>query len=92
MGGGSGREFITILGCGSAGGVRLPPSIVYKVKNLWAKWTQGGPAGTMFSVSDSGWMEEANFREWFKRLFVPSVSHLLTSDSVGGWPWFPHQL
>ena len=57
-------------------------SVLSGRSNLWAKWTQGGPAGTMFSISDSRWTEEANFREWFKRLFVPSVSHLLTSGPV----------
>ena len=30
--GGSGREYSTVLGAGSAGGVRLPPYFVYKGK------------------------------------------------------------
>ena len=54
VGGGCGREYITVLGCGSADGVKLPPLIVYKAKNLWAKWTKGGPAGATYTVSDSG--------------------------------------
>ena len=82
VGGGSGREYITVLACGSADGVKLPPLVVYKAKNLWARWTRGGPAGTVFSVSDSGWMEEGNFKEWFKQLFIPAVSHLLESGPV----------
>ena len=45
-GGGSGREYITVLGCGSASGQRLPPYVLYKGKNLWTSWTKGGPAGT----------------------------------------------
>ena len=31
---------------------------------------QGGPAGNLFSVSDSGWMEAANFTQWFEKMFV----------------------
>ena len=56
-GGGSGREYITVLGCGCASGERLPPYIVYRGKNLWTSWTHNGPAGTLYSVSESGWME-----------------------------------
>ena len=82
VGGGSGREFVTVLGCGAADGTKLPPFVVYKAKNLWRRWTKGGPAGTMYSVSDSRWMEEANFFSWFQRLFIPSVAHLLESGPV----------
>ena len=35
-GGGSGREIITVKGCGSAAGNRLPPMIVYKGKYLYS--------------------------------------------------------
>ena len=76
-GGGSGREYITVLGCGSASGERLPPYVLYKGKNLWTTWTLGGPAGTYFNVSESGWMERPHFLEWFKKLFLPAVSSTL---------------
>jgi len=66
--GGSGREYITILACGSAIGERLPPYIIYKGKHLMGNHTRGGPPGTCYSMSDSGWMESANFHEWFYRL------------------------
>ena len=33
-GGGSGREYITFLGCGSASWERVPPYVLYKRKNL----------------------------------------------------------
>ena len=41
-GGGSGREYVTVLGCGAADGTKLPPYVVYKSKNLWSSWTMGG--------------------------------------------------
>ena len=74
--GGSGREFITLLAAASADGTRLPPFIVYKAKHLWSRWTKGGPNGVMYSVSDSGWMESANFLQWFEKMFVPAVRHI----------------
>lgn len=73
-GGGTGREYITVLGCGSASGERLPPYVIYKGKNLWTSWTHGGPAGTLYAVSESGWMERPQFLEWFKKLFLTALS------------------
>ena len=81
-GGGSGREYITVLGCGSASGQRLPPYVLYKGKNLWTSWTKGGPCGTYFNVSDSGWMERPHFLEWFRKLFLPAVSIALETGPV----------
>ena len=80
--GGSGREFFTILTAGAADGTRLPPFILYKGVNLYARWTKNGPAGAVYGVSGSGWMEGANFIQWFERLFVPAVSTLLATGPV----------
>ena len=55
--GGSGKDYITVLGAGSADGVRLPPYIIYKGVNLYAKWTERGPAGAKYGMSKSRWME-----------------------------------
>ena len=82
VGGGSGRDYITMLGCGSAIGERLPPYIVYKGKNLMSNHTHGGPPGTRYSMSDSGWMEMANFREWFVKVFVPATTDLVKTGPV----------
>ena len=65
--GGSGREFFMVLGAGSANGVRLPPYILYKGMNLFLRWSNGGPAGAMYGVSCSGWMEANNFLTWFTK-------------------------
>ena len=81
-GGGSGREYITVLGCGAADGTRLPPYILYKGVNLYARWIRGGPLGTLYGMSKSGWMESSNFLSWFEKLFLPSVQHLLLEAPV----------
>ena len=55
-GGGSGRDYITLLACGSAIGEKLPPYILYKGKNLMADHTHGGPPGTRYScLIQGGW-------------------------------------
>ena len=82
VGGGSGRENITVhVGC-SARGDRLPPFILYKGKNIYQRWMEGGPAGAVYGISDSGWMDSANFLSWFKKLILPAVSHLTASGPV----------
>ena len=75
-------NLIFVLGCASASGERLPPYILYKGKNLYTSWTSGGPAGTLFGVSDSGWMERANFLDWFKKLFLPAIQHLTSTPDL----------
>ena len=81
-GGGSGRDHYTVLAAGSAEGTRLPPFILYKGANLYRRWTKGGPAGAVYGVSDSGWMDTQNFMEWFKKLYVPAVTPLLQTGPV----------
>ena len=81
-GGGSGREHITVHCCCSASGERLPPYILYKGKNLYQRWMEGGPAGTLYGVTESGWMDSMYFLSWFEKLFLPAVSHLLSTGPV----------
>ena len=61
---------------GNAHGERLPPFILYKGRNLYHRWMQGGLAGAVYGISQSGWMAANNFLSWFCKLFLPAVSHL----------------
>ena len=80
--GGSGREVITVHAAVSASGKRLPPFVVYKGKNLYTTWMNGGPEGAVYSASESGWMEGSNFLSWFKKLFLPAVQDTLQTGPV----------
>ena len=82
IGGGSGREYTTVHICCSASGERLPPFILYKGKNMYQRWMQGGPAGAVYGVSESGWMDACNFYSWFMKLVCPAVSHLTSTGPV----------
>ena len=44
--------------------------------------TQGGPPGTRYSMSDSGWMESANFHEWFVKIFLPATADMRKTGPV----------
>ena len=48
----------------------LPPFILYKGKNMYKKC---GPAAALYGITDSGWMDAANFLSWFVKLFLPAV-------------------
>ena len=70
---------------------RLPSYVIFKGKTLYTCWTEGGPAGALFAVSDSGWMEKASFLEWFfeaisfchsKPLPLSQVSFSLWTDTI----------
>ena len=82
VGGGSGREYTTVHCAGSATGERLPPFILYKGKNLYRRWMEGGPAAAVYGISDSGWMDGANFLSWFTKLFLPAVAYLTKTAPV----------
>lgn len=62
--------------CINANGSYLPSYIIYKGRNLRDSWTKNGPLDCRYNVSDSGWMEIANFIDWFKTLFIPYVQNI----------------
>ena len=66
----------TILACISAAGNHMPPHILYKGKRRQYNWMVGGPKGTTYDCSESGWMEGPNFYKWFSEVFVPHVEPL----------------
>lgn len=67
---------ISLMGCGSASGIMLPPMVVYKAQNLYETWTKGGPEGTVYRVSKNGWFDMETFTAWFKDVFLENTKHL----------------
>ena len=82
IGGGSGHQYITVHCCGSASGERLPPFILYKGKNIYKRWIEGGPAGTLYGANESGWMDSEQYLSWFTKLFLPAISSLTETGPV----------
>lgn len=50
------RTSISIMVCGNANGDLLPPMVVYKALNLYENWMEGGPPGSKYANSPSGWV------------------------------------
>ena len=59
--------------CGNAMGELLPPYVVYKADHLWSTWTEGGPSGTRYNRSKSGWFDGVIFDDWFFQLALPKL-------------------
>ena len=64
------KNAISVMFCGSASGVLLPPYIVYRAANVWTGWTNGYP-GAVFSATESGWFTFFTFEDWFRQIFLP---------------------
>ena len=84
----AGKTMYSVLFCGSASGVYLPPMVVYKSKNLYQNWMLDGPKGCVYTCNESGYMMDINFETVFSKCFVKEVSSLvkpvvLTFDGHG---------
>ncbi|XP_045761191.1 uncharacterized protein LOC123876139 [Maniola jurtina] len=67
------KSSVSIMFCGTADGKMIPPMVVYKSKHLYENWTMGGPLGTIYRNSHSGWFDMNLFEVWFFKLLLPSI-------------------
>ena len=77
----------TVLFCANAAGQYLEPFIIYRAKGLRLSWMTDGVDNATYSFSDSGWMMDINFEQWFEKVFIPAtqrrapgVTHVLVFD------------
>lgn len=62
--------------CASAEGHLLPPYVVYKSKEMWNTWTEGGPHGCRYNRTLSGWFDGTCFDDWFAKIVLPNLKKL----------------
>lgn len=82
------KSAISIMFCGSATGVLLPPYVIYKSEHMWDRWTENGPkgypccedrccsSGSRYNRTKSGWIEASCFTDWFRSTFLPHANKL----------------
>ena len=63
----------SIMFCGNAEGVMLPPYVVYKSMHLYDTWVKGRPKDARFNRTRSGWFDEVTFDDWFFSLVLPKL-------------------
>ncbi|KAF0311201.1 Jerky -like [Amphibalanus amphitrite] len=70
-----GKATYSVLFCVNATGSYFPPFVVYKAKREpFDSWMRGGPPGTAYGTTPSGWMEGNIFESWFQTIFVPEIT------------------
>ncbi|KAJ8967062.1 hypothetical protein NQ314_003122 [Rhamnusium bicolor] len=52
--------------------------------NLYDSWAIGGPVGTRYNWSKSGWFEATVFEDWFEFLLLPRLKKLEGTKVVIG--------
>ena len=82
------KQSTSLMFSGNAVGEFLPPMVVYKAKNLYQGWTQGGPPGTVYDITPNGWFDSRTFTRWFMEIYLPVAiskagTTLLIWDNLG---------
>ena len=67
------KQAFSVMFCGSASGVHLPPMVIYKAKHVYKGWTKDGIEGTVYGATESGWFNMSAFEDWFFKIFLPHV-------------------
>ena len=70
------KQPISVMFCGSADGTYLPPMVVYRAQNVYGNWIEGGPCGTIYDCTTSGWFDSVTFEKWFFKIFLPNACAL----------------
>lgn len=70
------KSATSVMYAGFADGHQLPPYIVYKATNMYDTWTVGGPPGTRYNRSKSGWFDQHCFADWFNSMALPYLRRL----------------
>lgn len=70
------KSAVSIMFAATAAGGLMPPYVVYKAERLYDKWCSGGPPGTRYNRTKSGWFDGPTFMEWFVTMVVPWAKKL----------------
>ena len=70
------KEHITMLPCFNACGQWLPPYFLFPGKRVPVTYNplEGGVEGSVFSVTESGWMDTQSFYMWLANHFIPNLT------------------
>lgn len=64
------KSQVTVVACVSAAGQAIPPMIIWARKTMRPELAIGEIAGTLYGLSEKGWMDSRLFHLWFKRHFL----------------------
>lgn len=64
---------ITVLACVSAAGISMPPFIIFQRKTINDSLIIGEVPGTLYGLSEKGWMTRELFSQWFYKHFLSYI-------------------
>ena len=64
------KSQVTVVGCVSASGQCLPPMVIWDRKALPPELAVGEVPGTIYGLSEKGWMDQELFDMWFHMHFL----------------------
>ena len=64
---------ITAVACSNAAGYTIPPMVIFKGQKFNHEWSAGEVLGTLYGMSESGWIDQELFSLWFEKLFIPNI-------------------
>jgi len=70
------KSCISIMFAGTAAGDFLPPFVVYKAQYCYPAWKKGGPKGSRYTATPSGWFDNYLFVLWMKDILIPYCRRL----------------
>lgn len=72
----SSKSSTSLMFSAAGDGTLLPLYVVYKAKNLYDSWTQGGPRQCRYNRTKSGWFDAVTFEDWVRTVAVPYCKKL----------------
>ena len=81
--GSSNKHQITVVACTSVTGHTILPMVIFEGKNVKREWLHNEVTGTVYAMSDKGWINTPLFNKWFDHFLrhaPPSRPLLLLLD------------
>jgi hypothetical protein len=58
------KSQITVLGCVNCTGQAIPPMVIFDTQKLNREWTKTELPGTIYGLSEKGWIDQELFKGW----------------------------
>ena len=79
------KSQITVLACTNAAGYALPPLVIFDRKTLNPEYTRGEVPGSIYGLSQNGWIDKQLFHDWFFQSFPFICPTDTTIVIANGW-------
>ena len=79
------KQQVTVVACVNATGQYIPPMVVWARKTMNTALSIGEVPGSVYGLTEKGWMTAKVFHKWFKRHFLRYASAVRPLILFNGW-------